>query len=213
MSDDETFLNLQNIIIDETVPRGYAKIGGTLIKLPEPNTYTSKDPCPIDLEAMKTAIQSIEPKKKYPVFVEGELRGFARFQGDTLIVPVKDGEDFFINIDNPIDDMPDETKVVFDGLQLGTCADVHFEERRAHGDVENLISPESIQALQNAFHTMQEALKSLGESLNEALVDVKNENHETVMKLIEEIDKQPVININRTRKEVKLPRKLRNGWA
>ena len=78
-----------------------------------------------------------------------------------------------------------------------------------YDNVENLISPESIQALQNAFLTMQEALKSLGEALNEALVNAENENHETVMKLMEEIDKQPVININRTRKEVKLPRKLR----
>jgi len=81
-----------------------------------------------------------------------------------------------------------------------------------YDNVENLISPESIQALQNAFLTMQEALKSLGEALNEALVNAENENHETVMKLMEEIDKQPVININRTRKEVKLPRKLRKGW-
>ena len=108
--------------------------------------------------------------------------------------------------------MPDETKVVFDDVQIGTCADVHFEERRAHGDVENLISPESIQALQNAFLTMQNALKSFSEAVNEALVNAENENHETVIKLMEEIGNQPVININRTRKEVKLPRKLRNGW-
>jgi len=93
---------------------------------------------------------------------------------------------------------------------METIKGAHMDERKTY---ENLISPESIQAMGNALHTMQEALKSLGESLNEALVDVKNENHETVMKLIEEIDKQPVININRTRKEVKLPRKLRNGWA
>jgi len=34
--------------------------------------------------------------------------------------------------------MPDETKVVFDDVQIGTCADVHFEERRTYDDVENL---------------------------------------------------------------------------
>jgi len=76
-------------------------------------------------------------------------------------------------------------KVVFDDVQIGTCEDVHFEERRAHGDVENLISPESIQALQNAFLTIQNALKSFSEAVNEALVNAENENHETVTKLIE----------------------------
>ncbi|HCT86514.1 MAG TPA: hypothetical protein DF296_15080 [Candidatus Margulisbacteria bacterium] len=81
--------------------------------------------------------------------------------------------------------MTDETKVVYDEVQIGTCEDVRFEERRTYKDVENLISPESIQAMQNAFLTMQEALKSLGEALNEALVNAENENHETVTKLLE----------------------------
>ena len=186
-----------------------------------------------------------------------------------------------------------------------------------YDNVENLISPESIQAMQNALLTMQNALKSFSKAVNEALVDAKNENHETATKLLEayqtacevkkreydvgifsspeemytfqarkstlasvdpklaedfhwlvyltkyhfeliykvfmahgsgakeiiehaarynlssarlelysdivlendaeklrkEIGNQPVININRTRKEVKLPRKLRNGWS
>ena len=101
-----------------------------------------------------------------------------------------------------------------------------------YDNVENLISPESIQALQNAFLTMQNALKSFSEAVNEALVNAENENHETVTKLLEayqtarevkkreydveklknEIDKQPVININRTHKKVKLPQHLIKGW-
>ena len=81
--------------------------------------------------------------------------------------------------------MPDETKVSFDDVQTGTCTAVHFDERRTYDDVENLISLESIQALQNAFQSMQNALKSFSEAVNEALVNAENENHETVTKLIE----------------------------
>jgi len=54
-----------------------------------------------------------------------------------------------------------------------------------YDNVENLISPESIQALQNAFLTIQEALKSFSEAVNEALVNAENENHKTATKLLE----------------------------
>lgn len=106
------------IHVEDWVPSGYAFLGDQVFKLPDAETYTSmrtdKNVNPKnDIEKIKELVDEVETLKKYPVFVEDgrplsppsiKLRGFARWKGAALIVPVKKDEAFFIDFDHPVDD-------------------------------------------------------------------------------------------------------------
>ena len=113
---------MPTIRIDDCVSSGYAFLGDQVLKLPDAETYTStwsdenanprKDLEDL-VEEINNSIDEVETLKKYPVFVEDgrplsppsiKLRGFARWKGESLIVPVKKDEAFFIDFDHPVDD-------------------------------------------------------------------------------------------------------------
>ena len=101
------------ICIDDSVPNGYARIGDQYFELPGAQTCTpiwsDENTNPKrSIEEIKESVDEVEPLKKYPVFVESGLRGFARWRGEALIVPVKKDEAFFIDFENPREDSEED---------------------------------------------------------------------------------------------------------